>query len=231
MAERASDHGGKADQEHCKPEAKPPLPEHKARWPFVIVGLVLVAFAAAVLFIVYQPHPDVWTDDATVTVHYATVAPRVAGQIATVQVNDNQFVKAGQVLATIDPRDLQAAVDIAGGMLAQDRAQFDGASANVRRQPPVIGQQQAALAAAEARLAFARADARRFTNLAAVGAERGSSTSRPIRSCTRRWRTSRAPGPRCKRSSGRWPCCRPSNPPPRPPSGRTKPGWRKPGST
>ena len=104
------------------------------------------------------------------TVHYATVAPRVGGQIATVQVNDNQPVTAGQVLATIDPRDLQAAADVAAGTLAQDHAQFDNASANVDRQPPLISQQQAAVASAEARLAFAQADAKRFANLAAAGA-------------------------------------------------------------
>ena len=156
-----------------KPAAKDepkPQPKRKARWPFLVVGVILLAFVAGVLVIVYQPHPDVWTDDATVTVHYATVAPRVGGQVATVQVNDNQLVKVGQILATIDPRDLQAAVDIAAGMLAQDHAQFDNASANVDRQPPIINQQQAAVTSAEARLAFAQADARRFTNLAAAGA-------------------------------------------------------------
>ena len=39
------------------------------------------------------------------------IAPRVAGYIAEVPVGDNQPVKAGQVLARIDDRDLLAALD------------------------------------------------------------------------------------------------------------------------
>ena len=162
--------GGDRKADDKKEEPKQP---RRLRWPIVVGGLIVVAFVALVLVVIFQPHPDVWTDDATVTVHYATVAPRVSGQIVSVQVNDNQPVRAGQVLATIDPRDLRAAVDIANGMLEQDQAQFDNASANLAQQPPVIDQQHAAVASAEARLAFARADARRFSNLAASGAGTG----------------------------------------------------------
>ena len=39
------------------------------------------------------------------------IAPRVAGYIAEVLVTDNQPVKAGQVLAKIDDRDLRTALD------------------------------------------------------------------------------------------------------------------------
>src|SRR3984885_15663780 len=90
--------------ERLKPEGEKqptPLP----RWPFVLAGLVVAIFAAMVLYIVFRPHPDVRTDDAYVMVHYATIAPRISGQFETVPVDDNQLVKAGQVLATLDPRD------------------------------------------------------------------------------------------------------------------------------
>jgi membrane fusion protein (multidrug efflux system) len=46
------------------------------------------------------------TDDAYVEADSSTIAPRVSGYIDRVLVEDNQQVKAGTVLATIDDRDL-----------------------------------------------------------------------------------------------------------------------------
>jgi membrane fusion protein, multidrug efflux system len=143
-----------------------PLP----RWPFVLVGLVVAIFAAVVLYIIFRPRPDVRTDDAYVMVHYATVAPRISGQVATVPVDDNDIVKAGQVLATLDPRDDETALALAEAAVARDRSQFDAIAATVSRQPSIIEEQQAAVASARAKLAFAQADARRYGNLATTGA-------------------------------------------------------------
>jgi membrane fusion protein, multidrug efflux system len=143
-----------------------PLP----RWPFVVVGLVVVIFATVVLYIIFRPRADVRTDDAYVMVHYATIAPRISGQVATVPVDDNDVVKTGQVLATLDPRDDETALASAEAAVARDRSQFDEISANVSRQPSIIEEQQAAVASARATLAFAQADARRYGNLAATGA-------------------------------------------------------------
>lgn len=143
-----------------------PLP----RWPFVLVGLVVAIFAAVVLYIVFRPRPDARTADAYVTVHYATIAPRISGQIATVPVDDNDVVKTGHVLATLDPRDNGTALASAEAALARDRSKLDEISATISRQPSIIEEQQAAVASARARLAFAQADARRYGNLATTGA-------------------------------------------------------------
>jgi membrane fusion protein (multidrug efflux system) len=146
------------------------LPASPPRWPFVLVGLVVAIFAAVVLYIIFRPHPDVRTDDAYVMVHYATIAPRISGQVATVPVDDNEVVKTGQVLATLDPRDNETALASAAAAVARDRSQFDDVSATVSRQPSIIEEQQAAVASARAKLAFAQANARRYGNLAATGA-------------------------------------------------------------
>jgi membrane fusion protein (multidrug efflux system) len=146
------------------------LPALLPRWPFVVVGVVVVIFAAVVLFIIFRPRPDVRTADAYVMVHYATIAPRISGQVATVPVDDNEVVKTGQVLATLDPRDNETAVASVEAAVARDRSLFDEISANVSRQPSIIEEQQAAVASARAKLAFAQADARRFGNLATTGA-------------------------------------------------------------
>jgi membrane fusion protein (multidrug efflux system) len=143
-----------------------PLP----RWPFIMVGLVVAIFATAVLYLIFRPRPDVRTADAYVTVHYATIAPRISGQIAAVAVDDNDVVKAGQLLATLDPHDNEAALAFAAAAVARDRSKLDDISATVSRQPSIIEEQQATVVSARARLAFAQADARRYGNLATTGA-------------------------------------------------------------
>jgi membrane fusion protein (multidrug efflux system) len=159
--------GGPADRKAAEADKSlVPLP----RWPLVLVGLVVAIFAAAVLYIIFRPRADVRTDDAYVMVHYATIAPRISGQVVTVPVDDNDIVKTGQVLATLDPRDNETALASAEAAVARDRSQLDEISATVSRQPSIIEEQQAAVASARARLAFAQADARRYGNLATTGA-------------------------------------------------------------
>jgi membrane fusion protein (multidrug efflux system) len=146
------------------------LPVPRPRWPLVLVGLFVAIFAATVLFIIFRPRADIRTSDAYVTVHYAAIAPRISGQIATVLVDDNDVVKAGQVLATLDPRDNETALAVAEAAVARDRSQLDEISATTSRQPSIIEEQQASVASARARLAFAQANARRYGNLATTGA-------------------------------------------------------------
>jgi membrane fusion protein (multidrug efflux system) len=164
----SQEHAGKLKDQSQQEGGKPakPLP----RWPLVLAGLVVVIFAAGVLYTIFRPRPDVWTDDAYVMVHYATIAPRVSGQVATVPVDDNDIVKAGQVLATLDPRDNETALASAEAVVARDRAQLDEISATVSRQPSIIEEQQAAVASARATLAFAQDNAHRYDHLATTGA-------------------------------------------------------------
>ena len=98
-----------SDKQKDKPRDKDkPPPKRKPLWPWLLGGAVVVGFVAVVLAIIFAPAPDVWTDDAYVTAHYATVSPRVSGQVASVDADDNQPVSAGQLLATIDDRDFRA---------------------------------------------------------------------------------------------------------------------------
>ena len=148
---------------------KPPA-KRTPLWPWLLGGAAVVGFAAAVLAIIFAPAPDVWTNDAYVTAHYATAAPRVSGQIATVDVDDNRTVAAGQLLATVDDRDFRAALAAAEAMLERDMAQLAEASASISRQPAVVDQSQTQNPSAAAQLAFAQANQKRYRNLAATGA-------------------------------------------------------------
>src|SRR6202022_828470 len=77
---QAKDGGSKHREVQEADKSPAPLP----RRPFVVVGLVVAIFVAAVLYIIFRPHPDVRTADAYVMVHYATIAPRISGQVSTV---------------------------------------------------------------------------------------------------------------------------------------------------
>ncbi|WP_244207408.1 HlyD family secretion protein [Paraburkholderia fungorum] len=110
------------------------------------------------------------TNDAYVTADYTVVAPRVAGQITGLLVEDNQVVQQGQLLAQIDDRDYRAAVASAQANVAMAKATIDNASTSIVQQQSVIEQANAALAAARASYTFARADYSRYTDLASRGA-------------------------------------------------------------
>src|ERR1700709_1991436 len=62
------------------------------------------------------------TNDAYVVADFTLVAPRIAGQLSDVLVEDNQQVKAGQLMVRIDDRDFRAALMSAQADVAAAKA-------------------------------------------------------------------------------------------------------------
>src|SRR5712692_4585627 len=102
------------------------LKNPKVRRLLVLGGSVLLL---ALIGLLAYYHNRESTDDAQVDGHITPVASKIYGRVAEVLVNDNQPVKAGQVLVKIDPRDYQASLDQARAALAL--AESDAASAGV----------------------------------------------------------------------------------------------------
>jgi membrane fusion protein, multidrug efflux system len=73
------------------------------------------------------------TDDAQIDAHISPVASKVYGRIEQVLVEDNQPVKAGQILVKLDARDYQVAVDQARASLALAESEARSAGADVPR--------------------------------------------------------------------------------------------------
>jgi membrane fusion protein (multidrug efflux system) len=112
------------------------------RWGWALAGLLVVA-ALGYYFTpsVVRAFTTVSTDDAYVNGHVTFVAPRVAGKVLEVFVDDNNRVKKGDLLVRIDPEpfrvqvDLKrAAVAVAEGNLAAAEAQARGLEALARSQ-------------------------------------------------------------------------------------------------
>lgn len=61
------------------------------------------------------------------------VTSRVDGQLIRLHFKEGQHVNAGELLAEIDPRPFQAALDEARGNLAKDQAQLDNARRDLAR--------------------------------------------------------------------------------------------------
>jgi membrane fusion protein, multidrug efflux system len=131
--------------------------------------LLLVGCGWGTARLIAQPGSET-TNDAYMTADYTLVAPRVPGQIAEVLVDDNQVVKAGQLLARIDDRDYRAALASAEGdvkVAAAEVGDFDG---KIAQHPALIAEAQATLRSDQAAIAFARANATRYRDLSAGGA-------------------------------------------------------------
>jgi membrane fusion protein (multidrug efflux system) len=113
------------------PAAATPPPE-RHRWR-LILGVVAVA---VLLFfgIPYLRHAlhTVSTDDAYVNSYVTFVAPRVSGQVARVLVDDNNRVKKGDILVTLDPEPYQVQVAIKQAAVTSAQADLVQANANVR---------------------------------------------------------------------------------------------------
>ena len=116
------------------------------------------------------------TNDAYVKADSSTIAPKVSGYIAEVLVEDNQPVKAGQVLARIDPRDLQTALDQATADVANAQADIDNIEAQIALQRSLIAQADATIAADQAALVYAKQEVDRNHRLVDSGAVTVKST-------------------------------------------------------
>src|SRR4051812_1117394 len=137
-----------------KPETAPPAPQGGSKFKFIIAGVVLVAAIVGAYFY-FSGLGKVSTDDAQVDGHAVTIAPKISGNVIEVLVNDNQHVKAGQLLAVIDPRDYQAKVDQLKAAVALAESQTKAAQVNV---PMTAQTTQSQVAGAMAQLEGAKAD-------------------------------------------------------------------------
>ncbi|HMD72381.1 MAG TPA: HlyD family efflux transporter periplasmic adaptor subunit [Steroidobacteraceae bacterium] len=120
-----------------------------------ILTVIALAFIAIGLlwglywFMVLSKRED--TDDAYVNGNKVVISAQIAGTVIAVLADDTQLVKAGQVLARLDPIDAETALTRAGSALAQTVRQ-------VRQQKSTADQYDAGVAARRLELARVEAD-------------------------------------------------------------------------
>ena len=77
----------------------------------VPIAVLVVAIATGGLYYFYAGRES--TDDAQIDGYVNLISSRVAGYVTRVYVDDIQYVKAGTLLAQIDPKDYQVALESA----------------------------------------------------------------------------------------------------------------------
>src|ERR1700732_4935418 len=109
------------------------------------------------------------TDDAYVQAHSVLISPKVSGYISEVPVDDNQSVHAGEILARIDPRDYQTALDQARANVTGAQASIDTLSQQIAQQKLAVEQARQLVASDQAALVYSQQDFQRYTELAKTG--------------------------------------------------------------
>jgi len=156
---------------------------------------VVVATSIVLLIVIGETEFHPRTDDASVRANFIEIAPEVSGRLVQLPVRDNAFVKQGDLLFVIDPRDYEYAlrqalsdqdnleqriVDTKRKILAENSAVeaahaavhssstgISTASSAVDQAKAVVSRTQAAAAAAEAQLKYATNDLGRLEPLLA----------------------------------------------------------------
>ena len=160
-------------------EHEPTIAPRRAKRLYLILGgaVVLLVILYAIYAMITSGKEA--TDDAQVSADVVPIAARVAGQVVSVAIHENEPVKAGQLLAELDPQDAQVRLTQAQGDLATAQAQaadadarasvseatargaFDTAKAAVQGSREGVETSTAMIAEAQAAVSRASANARK----------------------------------------------------------------------
>lgn len=144
---------------------------------FLLTGIVVLIAIVVVVgkFWHYMTNP--WTRDGQVRAQVIQITPRVTGPIVQLLVQDNQFVKAGELLFEIDPRTFATSLAYAEADLAKTRDdiealenQVEAALAAKRLRIAAVKQAEIVVKGTFARVMEARAQFKRAKELVPQGA-------------------------------------------------------------
>ena len=134
-------------------------------WMHLAVGAVALVLAVAGGYWFFVLRFIQSTDDAYVGGNVTVMAPRVSGFVSEILVQDNQRVRANQVLMRLDARDYDAKLAQADAEFASARAAVTELEAQRTLQAAVIGQHQAEVRASDAELTRSAQDRTRYREL------------------------------------------------------------------
>lgn len=97
-----------------------------------LIGLLILGICMGCVywyFVYQQTHPS--TDNAYVNANLINIAPKVGGYIKKIYVKDNQYVKKGDALLLIDPKDYSLLIQKAKAGLAASEQEATYAQENI----------------------------------------------------------------------------------------------------
>jgi len=132
-----------------------------------VTAVLIASIAGWYLWRVYEESP--WTRDGRVRANVVMVAPDVAGAVIDIRVKDNQEVKLGDVLFTIDPARYRLALAAAEAALAGAKSVLDQRKEEQDRREHLSSASISAEALNQARSAALAAQANYDQAVAALG--------------------------------------------------------------
>jgi membrane fusion protein (multidrug efflux system) len=109
-----------------------PLPRRGRRSAArIIVPIVILLLLAGGYFLWKHLNAYESTDDAQIDGHINAISARISGNVIEVLTDDEKYVKAGDVLVRIDPKDYQVAVAKAEADLADTEAALQGSRTDI----------------------------------------------------------------------------------------------------
>jgi membrane fusion protein, multidrug efflux system len=147
------------------------VPAPNRRHPLVVVTVLVVIVVIAALSVSWLVNGTrrQSTNDAYVEGRIIRISPRVSGPVIALHVDDNDLVKAGDVLLEIDPADYQAKVDQAVAAVSAAKSSVEQSNAAVLQAEAGIGEADAALRAAATQAEQRASDYRRYQAMGTDG--------------------------------------------------------------
>jgi len=117
------------DKENIHEDTRPEYMKKRVLVPSITALIFLICGITYAIHSVYYKS----TDDAFVEGHVVTVAPRVAGPVINLNIEDNQDVKKGDLLLEIDPKDYEAKLKQSKAKLEEAQAALISAGNDVEK--------------------------------------------------------------------------------------------------
>src|ERR1700722_859569 len=105
----------------------------RMRWRALTVGLIALVAIGAGLAWIFSDKATTSTDDAYVQADKTIVSPKVRGMVLEIVAKENGAVKAGDLLAKIDPEEYDLLIAKAQGDLMAAKASAQAARAGLSR--------------------------------------------------------------------------------------------------
>ena len=147
-----------------KEKAKKKRPEYKKKRVVVPVITAIILILTGIFLAIHSTFFQS-TDDAFVEGRLVSIAPRVQGPVIKLLVDDNDEVKAGQLLVEIDPADYEVKLHQAEAKLAEARAQLNVTEKQIEEGGSNVQQSYEDVNSTKSKLDFAAKDHKRYTDM------------------------------------------------------------------
>ena len=122
------------EQKTANPPAKA---SNLVRRGLIVLAVVVVAVLIGVYYLLFMKG-HVTTDDAYVNGNLVRLTPQISGTVIAINTDETQYVRQGQVLIQLDPRDAQIAVAQAKASLAETVREVAQLFAEERRDAALV---------------------------------------------------------------------------------------------